>query len=129
LNAAVLSPLLPMLLALGFALLACVALALAGERVQRALFRGAMAPAARRLLRSAALVCLAGAWLGGGWAAAGEPLLGLLRRMPAPPLILLGEVHDNAQQHAPAGFRGLAGERRPPSPADGAVRPRAPGRH
>lgn len=90
---------LPLLLALGFALLACVALALAGERVQRTLFRRVMAPAERRLLRSAALACLAGAWLGAGWAASGEPLLGLFRQLPAPPLVLLGEVHDNAQQH------------------------------
>lgn len=91
---------LPILLALTLALLACAALALAGERAQRALFDRSLGPAGRRLVRSAALACLAGSSLGGGWAMAGAPLVELLRSAPPRPLVLLGEVHDNAQQHA-----------------------------
>jgi uncharacterized iron-regulated protein len=93
-------PALPLLLASGFAMVACLVLALAGERAQRTLFRRPTPPLRRRLLRAAALACLTGSWVGGGLAVAGEPLASLLRRAPAPPLILLGEVHDNATQHA-----------------------------
>ncbi|MDZ7855864.1 ChaN family lipoprotein [Sphaerotilus sp.] len=91
---------LPALLALGLALFACTALALAGERVQHALFGRSLTPARRRLVRCAALACLAGASLGGGWAVAGAPLVDLLTTTAPRPLVLLGEVHDNAQQHA-----------------------------
>src|SRR5207344_3579132 len=58
---------------------------------------------ARQLLQSSAMACVAGVWLAlsgtGSWAAS-EPLAELLRQAASPPLLLLGEVHDNAQQHA-----------------------------
>lgn len=91
---------LPLLLAMALALLACFALVLAGERVQHALFGRSLVPHRRRLVRCAALACLAGTSLAGGWAAAGAPLADLLKAAPATPLVLLGEVHDNAAQHA-----------------------------
>ncbi|MFT3665903.1 ChaN family lipoprotein [Piscinibacter sp.] len=90
---------LPFLFALGLALLACAALTLAGERVQRTLFGRSLSAPRRRLLRGVALAGLAGATLGGGWAAAGAPLAGFTHAGAPRPLLLLGEVHDNAGQH------------------------------
>lgn len=53
-----------------------------------------------RLLRCAVLIGLVGACIGNAWAAAGDPLTGWFLQAPTPPLLLLGEVHDNAGQHA-----------------------------
>lgn len=61
-----------------------------------------MTPRRGRLLRTVALAsmaCMTGTWLASSWAA-GESLAELMRQAPTPPLLLLGEVHDNAQQHA-----------------------------
>jgi uncharacterized iron-regulated protein len=87
-------------LALTLALLACIAVLLAGESAQRALFVRCLTRHRRRIVGCAALACLAGSSLAGGWTAAGAPLADLLQASPTRPLVLLGEVHDNAVQHA-----------------------------